>query len=196
MVNAEEACEYIIGKGVFAEMEKPVLAVSVFEDKEGNKVGQMQFNIINGQKAISGLCLSPDFLDKGLGHVLREKTLKIFWDENPGVEEIRSMILVGNQRAIRSIEKSGYEFIGYKEIMARKAVSYRLRKSVFEEDKLLKFTYAYYDTTNPKDAILIPQEDKISVVIGEYSQPLMLKPEMIDIYEEEEEEEDVGFEAW
>jgi IMP cyclohydrolase len=35
VANAEEACEYIMGKGVFEEMEKPVLAVSVFEEKKG-----------------------------------------------------------------------------------------------------------------------------------------------------------------
>ncbi|MBN1801739.1 MAG: hypothetical protein JW891_09555 [Candidatus Lokiarchaeota archaeon] len=68
-------------------------------------------------------------------------------------------------------------------------------KLLEEQDKLYKFTYAYYDTVDPKDAILIPKDDVLLVAIGEYIAPVMLKPQEI-LYYDEEEEEEPEFDVW
>ncbi len=68
-------------------------------------------------------------------------------------------------------------------------------KLLEEQDKLYKFIYAYYDTVEPKDAILFPKEDALLVAIGEYVAPVMLKPQEI-LYYDEEEEEEPEFDVW
>ena len=71
-------------------------------------------------------------------------------------------------------------------------------RKLLEQDRLYRFTYAYYDSTNPQDAILVPKDDNIFIVFGEYAELIMLKPSEIlfsDI-EEEELEEEIAFEVW
>jgi len=73
-------------------------------------------------------------------------------------------------------------------------------KILLEKGQLFRFKYAYHDTIKPKEAILIPKDDYIIVVVGEYVPPTMLEVSQI-IYEEvEEEEEEVleqsDFDIW
>ncbi|MFX1239529.1 MAG: hypothetical protein ACFFAS_14040 [Promethearchaeota archaeon] len=68
-------------------------------------------------------------------------------------------------------------------------------EKLLEEDKLYKFTYAYYDTFEPKDAILFPKDNVLLVAVGIYVAPVMLKPQEI-LYYEEEEEEETEFDVW
>lgn len=71
---------------------------------------------------------------------------------------------------------------------------------LFEDNQLLKFPYAYYDTLEPRDAILIPKDEKIVVVVGRYTEPEFFKVTEIDYEEEEEEKEEpepeISFEVW
>ena len=71
-------------------------------------------------------------------------------------------------------------------------------KKLLEQKRLYYFAYAYYDTTNPRDAILIPKNEQILVVVAEFAELILLKPSQIlysDI-EEEELEEEIAFEVW
>lgn len=68
---------------------------------------------------------------------------------------------------------------------------------LFEQNKLIKFQYAYLDTIEPLDAILIPKDDTIVVVTGKYSEPEMLETTRIVYADEEEElEEEIDFDVW
>jgi len=73
---------------------------------------------------------------------------------------------------------------------------------LFENNQLLKFPYAYYDTLDRREAILIPKEDKIVVVVGRYAKPEFFKVTEIDYTEEEEQEQEqedvdeIEFEVW
>jgi len=71
-------------------------------------------------------------------------------------------------------------------------------QALLEQHKLFRFTYVYYDTTAPRDAILVPKQGDIYVLVGEYAEPIMLSQTEIlysDI-EEEELEEEIAFEVW
>lgn len=71
--------------------------------------------------------------------------------------------------------------------------------ALFKQNKFLRFTYAYYDTTEPLDAILIPKEDDIFVLIGKYEAPFMVEPAQIEYWDEEEidiEQELLEFDVW
>ncbi|KKN08688.1 hypothetical protein LCGC14_1054250 [marine sediment metagenome] len=75
---------------------------------------------------------------------------------------------------------------------------YKICEKLLEQDKLYRFTYAYYDTTNPRDAILIPKNSDLIMMVGESVELIMLKPTEIlysDI-EEEELEQEISFEVW
>ncbi|MFX1571784.1 MAG: hypothetical protein ACFFB0_03470 [Promethearchaeota archaeon] len=75
---------------------------------------------------------------------------------------------------------------------------YLICKKLLAQDKLFHFTYAYYDTTNPRDAILLPKDNQLFVVDAEFADLILLKPSEIlysDI-EEEELEEEIAFEVW
>ena len=72
---------------------------------------------------------------------------------------------------------------------------------LFENNQLLKFQYAYYDTLDRRDAIIIPKDDKIVVVVGRYAEPEFSEMTQIDYSEEEEENEQeeaeqIDFEVW
>ena len=72
-------------------------------------------------------------------------------------------------------------------------------KILLEKGQLFRFKYAYNDTIKPQEAILLPQDDKIIVVVGKYVAPIMLEVSQI-IYEGEEEdeetEEEIDFDIW
>ena len=72
---------------------------------------------------------------------------------------------------------------------------------LFENNQLLKFPYAYYDTLDCRDAILIPKGERIVVVVGRYAKPEFFEVTEIDYTEEEEQEEEqdvdeIEFEVW
>ncbi|MFX1286830.1 MAG: hypothetical protein ACFFB5_24540 [Promethearchaeota archaeon] len=74
---------------------------------------------------------------------------------------------------------------------------YSVCEKLLEQGKLYRFTYAYYDTATPRDAILLPKNEVLYVAIGEYAEPIMVSPSEIlysDI--EEELEEEIAFEIW
>jgi len=72
-------------------------------------------------------------------------------------------------------------------------------KILLEKGQLFRFKYAYNDTIKPQEAILLPQDDKIIVVVGKYVAPIMLEVSQI-VYEGEEEdeetEEEIDFDIW
>jgi hypothetical protein len=71
-------------------------------------------------------------------------------------------------------------------------------EKLLEQDKMYRLTYAYYDTTTPRDMVLIPKEGDLFAVVGEAVKLILLKPTEIlysDI-EEEELEEELAFEVW
>lgn len=47
-------------------------------------------------------------------------------------------------------------------------------EELLKQDKLLRFTYAYYATQNPSDAILVPKDDTVVVAVGRYSKPVLV----------------------
>ena len=70
---------------------------------------------------------------------------------------------------------------------------------LLNKNKFARFTYAYYDTPDPQDAILIPKEDQIFVAVGTYHPPVMLEPTQIEYWDEEEidmEQELIEFDVW
>jgi hypothetical protein len=75
---------------------------------------------------------------------------------------------------------------------------YLVCKKLLTQKKLYHFTYAYYDTTNPREAILLPKDNQLFVIVAEFTELILLKPSEIlysDI-EEEELEEEIAFEVW
>lgn len=72
-------------------------------------------------------------------------------------------------------------------------------KILLEKGQLFRFKYAYNDTIKPEEAILLPQDEKIIVVVGKYVPPMMLEVSKI-LYEGEEEEEEtveeIDFDIW
>ena len=72
-------------------------------------------------------------------------------------------------------------------------------KILLEKGQLFKFKYAYKDTIKPREAILIPKDENIIVVVGKYVPPIMLEVSEIKYEEEEEEEEtveEIDFDIW
>jgi len=75
---------------------------------------------------------------------------------------------------------------------------YRACENLLEQKKLYRFAYAYYDTTTRRDVILIPKDEQLFAVVGEFAELILLKSTQIlysDI-EEEELEEEIAFEIW
>lgn len=75
---------------------------------------------------------------------------------------------------------------------------YTACEKFLEQKRLFRFPYAYYDTTNQSDVILVPKEGLLFGVVGEFAELLLLKPTQVlysDI-EEEELEEEISFEIW
>ena len=72
-------------------------------------------------------------------------------------------------------------------------------KILLEKGQLFKFKYAYSDTIKPKEAILIPKDEHIIVVVGKYVPPMMMEVSPI-LYEGDEEEEEIeeetDFDIW
>jgi hypothetical protein len=72
-------------------------------------------------------------------------------------------------------------------------------EKLFEEGKLFVFKYAYYDTTEQRESILIPKENNIFVLVGSYKVPELLQPSDIHYYDElldEALQEELLFEVW
>jgi hypothetical protein len=65
--------------------------------------------------------------------------------------------------------------------------------------QLYAFTYAYYETTSKRDAILIPKGDILYVLVGTYRAPELLQSSEILYYDElldETIQEELMFEVW
>jgi hypothetical protein len=78
---------------------------------------------------------------------------------------------------------------------------YQTCEKLLAQNKLYCFNYAYYDTTDPKTAIIIPKDEILFVAIAVFAIPIMLTlPEIlysdIEAEEEEELEEAIAFEVW
>ncbi len=67
--------------------------------------------------------------------------------------------------------------------------------TLFDKNKLIRFKYAYYATHDSKDAILIPLDNSIIVVVGKYEEPIYVKPKQTLFYDDEDEEE-LEFDVW
>ena len=74
---------------------------------------------------------------------------------------------------------------------------------MLESNLLMKFPYAYYDTIEKRDAILVPKEDKIVMLVGVYTEPEFIsvteieyEEEEEEVEEEEEEQGEIDFDIW
>jgi hypothetical protein len=69
-------------------------------------------------------------------------------------------------------------------------------ESLLQEDRLFRFKYAYLPTAYPNDALLIPHQGKIIIMLGTYAEPVWIGPAtnialfFADLEEEEDEEID------
>jgi hypothetical protein len=70
---------------------------------------------------------------------------------------------------------------------------------LWKEGKLLSFPYAYYETTQTRDAVLILKNDTLFVLVGTYQKPQLLSQEQVMFIDETIEEqlhEEIAFEVW
>ncbi|MHA1915192.1 MAG: hypothetical protein ACW98F_00640 [Candidatus Hodarchaeales archaeon] len=77
-------------------------------------------------------------------------------------------------------------------------VLYKACNDLLKQNKLYRFTYAYYETTSKRDVILIPHEEQVFALVGNYAEPVFLGPNQILYNEIDEQElvEEIAFEVW
>lgn len=103
---------------------------------------------------------------------------------------------------ITTEEFFGYAFQGTYLLDSEEDLAFLLDRCInlLKKGRFLKFQYAYYTTPFPQDAVLIPVEDQIVIVVGTYTPPRWSKlqsdfiEETLQEEELEEETDEFGFE--
>lgn len=88
------------------------IKIYIFEDEEGNKLGQVRFNIDN-RFALINICLNPKYFGKGLGNKFLRTSTEFFLRDNPQVQEIIAKIIDQNIASKKAFQKAGYIFSHY-----------------------------------------------------------------------------------
>jgi len=146
--------------------------------------------------------MGSSYLDKSGNYV--EKTIDVD-EEGKEIPKTPSMYKtpINLQKTITIEEYFGYDikrsYVLNSENVEELTLLLLECKILLQKGQLFRFKYAYNDTIKPEEAILIPQDEKIIVVVGKYVPPAMLEVSQI-IYEGEEEEEEIveeiDFDIW
>ena len=142
---------------------------------------------------------SLQFLDEE-GNYLEKKDVEIYSSEGEKIELTPSMFDTGvNLEEITFSDYFKYNFTSSFYLNIEDDIQNNLLYSkcvdCFKNEKMLKFKYAYKKTTHPQDAVLIPKDGKIIVVVGTYA-PEIYNSRVLNVEEfsEIEDKDDIKFE--
>ena len=144
---------------------------------------------------------SSQFLGED-GKYIEKKDVEIFSEDGQNIELTPSMFRTGVElEEITFSDYFRYNFwMSYYldvEDFSNFDFLYSECKRLFDNEKLYKFRYAYYDTPENRDAILIPIEEntKIIVVVGRYTPEIYNSLELnVQEISEIEEKDEIKFE--
>ncbi len=94
-------------------LEKGNSVIYIARDRILGKIGQIRFDIEEGNLAYVSVNLNPLFLGKGMGNKIIKIGTYIFIKEKPEIKTILAEIIDSNVFSKRSFEKAGYKFSRY-----------------------------------------------------------------------------------
>lgn len=104
--------------------------IYIADSEEGEKLGQVRFEVDKECRSLISINLNPDFFGKGLGNKIIKKATDFFLEEKTDVKEIIAEIIEENTVSKKAFEKAGYLIAGGGEKKNRKMIimSYRKEK--------------------------------------------------------------------
>lgn len=89
-----------------SKLGNPACVYFIAENQAGKPVGQIRFDILNGEAVVSA-SLGPEFRGHGLGEELIRRGSQTLLEETE-VKSIRALIKENNPLSIRAFEKAGF----------------------------------------------------------------------------------------
>ena len=83
--------------------------IYVLENKNGNKIGQVRFEIIKNLAHIN-INLNPKYIGQGFGKRIIRQATGLFFRKKHGIVEVIAEVLKENVASIKAFEKAGYIF--------------------------------------------------------------------------------------
>lgn len=84
--------------------------IYIAENKKGEKVGQIRFEMDKGKLAYINVNLNPEFFGKGLGNKIIKIATEVFMKENSNAKEIIAEVIDENIVSKKAFQKAGYIF--------------------------------------------------------------------------------------
>ncbi len=153
----------------------------------------------DGAHILSNGSTTLQFLDED-GKYIERKDIEIFSNFGEKIELTPSMFDSGViLEEITFSDYFRYNFVTsyYLNIQdgAQNDLLYSKCIDFFENEKLLKFEYTFRETSHPQEAVLIPKDDKIIVVVGTYAPEIYNTPVLsIQKFSEINDEDEIKFE--
>ena len=114
---------YITHKKWFdRKVKEEATKVYIAENEAMQKIGQVRFDIYEGNKAYINVNLNPDFFTKGLGNKVIKLGTEFFLGERKTVGEVKAEIVKENIASKKSFEKAGYSVCGEKNKKGRQVL--------------------------------------------------------------------------
>jgi len=142
---------------------------------------------------------SLQFLDAD-GKYIERNDVEIFSKEGEKIELTPSMFGTGvNLEEITFSDYFRYNFVTSYYLNIENDAQYDLLylkcTDYFENEKLFKFKYTFRETTHPQEAVLIPKDEKIIVLVGTYAPEIYNTPVLnIQEFSEINDEDEIKFE--
>lgn len=106
------------------KIEDENVRIYIAENENGKKLGQVRFEVGEGQGSNISVNLNPHFLGKGLGHRIIKSATVFFLEQRQEVERVTAEIFEENIVSQKAFEKAGYSF-------AKEAYKHERRLKVF-----------------------------------------------------------------
>ena len=142
---------------------------------------------------------SSQFLDED-GRYIEKSEVELYIDNGEKVEKVPSMFDTGvTLEEISFCEYFQYDFKTsyYLDVQNTAHFDFLYEKcnNLFESEKLFKFRYVFRETHHPQEAILIPKDGKIIVVVGAYSPEIYNSPVLnLQEFSKIDDEDEIKFE--